>query len=125
MTATELQAWLESYRQAWETRDADAVAALFADDAAYHETPFGRPAEGKDGVRAYWVQATRHQKDVTFAFDILSVGGDTGIARWRAEFTRVPSEVRVRLDGVFLLEFDADGRCRCLREWWHKAESPC
>jgi SnoaL-like protein len=115
VTAPLLKEWLEKYRQAWESRDADLAAALFTDEATCHETPFGRPAKGKDGVRSYWSGATAHQRNVNF---------DAGIARWCAEFTRVPSGVRTRLDGVFLLEFDAAGSCRSLREWWHRTESP-
>ena len=124
MTSPQLHAWLEQYRQAWETRDADAAAALFTDAAAYYETPFGRPAQGKDGVRAYWGAATEHQRNVKFRHEVLAVTGDAGIARWWADYTRVPSGVKVRLDGVFLVEFDADGLCRSLREWWHRTEAP-
>lgn len=123
MTKSQLHAWLERYGQAWETRDADAAAALFAEAAAYYETPFGKPAQGKEGVRAYWCAATGHQSNVRFRHEILSATGDAGIARWWAEFTRVPSGAKVQLDGVFLLEFDAEGLCRTLREWWHRSET--
>jgi hypothetical protein len=27
------------------------------------------------------------------------------------------------LDGIFLLEFNDEGLCRDLREWWHRAET--
>ena len=124
MTSPELRAWLEQYRQAWETRDAGAAARLFADDAAYHETPFGTPARGKDGVRAYWSAATEHQRQVKFSYEVLSVTGDSCIAHWRAEYTRVPSGVQAWLDGVFVLEFETGGLCRTLREWWHRTEAP-
>jgi ketosteroid isomerase-like protein len=124
VTRPQLQVWLEKYGKAWETRDPDAVAALFTDGAAYYETPFGKPAQGRTGVHAYWRAATGHQRNVKFSFEVLSVHGDVGIARWWAEFTRVSTGVKTRLDGVFLLEFDADGFCRTLREWWHKTQVP-
>lgn len=124
MTEERLHDWLERYGHAWETRDPDAAAALFADDAAYHETPFGTPARGKDGIVAYWRAATENQRDVRFSHEAVALTGDTGIARWWAEFTRTSSGARARLDGIFLLEFDADGSCRTLREWWHKTEVP-
>ena len=124
MTSAELTTWLERYGQAWEARDPDAVAALFTDDAAYYETPFGKPAQGRDGVRAYWAAATRNQRQVKFSFEVSSVAGEVGIARWWAEYTREPTGLMARLDGIFLLEFDASGQCRTLREWWHRAETP-
>src|SRR5262245_5027839 len=86
VTGSQLHAWLDRYRQAWETRDAEAAATLFTDDASYHETPFGEPARGKEGVRAYWRKVTEHQRDVGFSFEVLSVTANGGIARWRAEF---------------------------------------
>ena len=124
MTSGDLQKWLERYRQAWETRDASAAAALFTDDATYYETPFGRPARGKEGVHAYWSAVTANHRDVKFSYEILSVSGDTCIALWQAEFRRTPSGLKTLLDGIFLLEFDAKGSCRKLREWWHKSEAP-
>ena len=123
MTAPELQSWLERYGRAWEARDADLAAALFTDDVAYYETPFGEPARGKNGVRAYWRAATRTQRDVRFSSLVLSVAGEVGVARWWAEHARESSGARARLDGIFLLEFDADGRCRTLREWWHRTDA--
>ena len=122
MSTHDLHAWLEWYRRAWETCDPDAAAALFSDDATYFETPFGPPACGKDGVRAYWAQATEHHRNVTFSHEIVSMIGQTGVARWQAEYTKANSGVRSRLDGIFLLEFDEAGLCRVLREWWHRTE---
>ncbi len=123
MTSSQFLAWLEGYRQAWETRDPEAAAALFVGDATYYETPFGPPAQGKDGIRKYWAAATGSQRDVSFSYEILSISDARGVARWWAEFTRIPSGVKARLDGIFLLEFDANGLCRSLREWWHKSEA--
>jgi uncharacterized protein (TIGR02246 family) len=120
---TELRTWLEGYRQAWETRDPEAAAALFSEDARYYETPFLAPAQGRDGVRDYWANATRNQSDITFSYDVVSVSGDRCIARWWATFRRVSSGITVSLDGIFLLEFNEDGLCRELREWWHRSEA--
>ena len=103
--------------------DPEAVVALFSEDARYYETPFLPPARGHDGVRDYWANATRKQSDVSFSYEVVSLFGDRGIARWWAEFTRVSSGTRAALDGIFLLEFDNEGLCRELREWWHITET--
>ena len=123
MNDTGLSAWLEAYRQAWESRDPYAAAALFSADAEYFETPFGTPARGPEGVRDYWANATRNQSDITFSYVIVCTSGDAAVARWEAAFTRVTSGVTARLDGVFLLRFDGEGLCRELREWWHIVEA--
>ena len=122
MNTHDFEAWLERYRNAWETRDADEAAALFSDDATYQETPFVPPAHGKDGVHAYWTEATEHHRNVTFSHQIVSLTANTGVALWQAEYTKANSGARSRLDGIFLLEFDENGLCRRLREWWHRTE---
>ena len=122
MTVHDLETWLAAYGQAWESRDPQAAAALFSEDASYHETPFAEPAEGQDGVREYWAEATGNHRDVRFSFEIVSFSASRGIARWWAEYTRATSGVRARLDGIFLLDFDDNGLCRTLREWWHKSD---
>ena len=32
--------WVEGYRRAWETADADLLLTLFTEDASYRSTPF-------------------------------------------------------------------------------------
>jgi hypothetical protein len=46
------------------------------------------------------------------------------MATWRADFTRLPDQYKVRIEGVLSAEFGAPGKCRVFREWWHSAESP-
>ncbi len=122
MNENALANWLEAYGRAWERRDPEAAATLFSPDARYFETPFAAPATGRDGVRAYWADATRNQTDISFSFDIVSVSAGRGVARWRSRFTRLSTGASVTLDGIFLLEFDDDGLCRELHEWWHRSE---
>ena len=122
MDPAALDSWLGAYKRAWEDRDPEAAADLFAADATYHETPFDEPSRGRDGVFEYWSGATRAQRDVRFSYEILATTENGGVAHWRASFARPPAKDRVELDGVFLVELDADGRCTEFREWWHMQE---
>src|SRR5437764_15189449 len=45
---------LERFGAGWERGDVDAIAAVFAPDAAFLGTPFGERAAGIDAIRAYW-----------------------------------------------------------------------
>ena len=119
LTTAELDGWLGAYEQAWERKDADAAARLFAPGARYFETPYSEPFEGPAGVREYWSRVTADQKDIDFGYTSIAVTGHTGVASWSATFTTISGGVRVELNGVFVLEFDDDKRCTVLREWWH------
>lgn len=113
----DIGSWLEAYRQAWETADADAAAALFTKASTYRSNIFQEPHEGREGVHRYWQEVTRTQSDVRVR-----------IGRPFAEGNRVAAEfwTMMRVDGAettlpgcLLLEFDEDGLCRSLREYWH------
>jgi uncharacterized protein (TIGR02246 family) len=118
------ESWLNAYGRAWEKLDSEAFADLFTADAAYHETPFGPPVRGRAAIREYLAGAARTQERVKFSHEVLAVSGDTGIARWRASFVRVPSGAAVDLDGIFLVVLNDDNRCSEFREWWHRQEAP-
>jgi ketosteroid isomerase-like protein len=119
ISASGLEAWLAGYESAWEERDADAAAALFSDDALYYEDPYSDPFEGPAGIRQYWANVTADQRNVDFESSIVGIVGSTGVARWSARFTLASNGADVELNGIFLLDFDTDGKCRQLREWWH------
>ena len=123
-TVEQFSQWLRAYQAAWEGRDPVAAARLFSDDARYHWTPLVPPQQGPAEIAAVWEQAVSQQRDIRFTFAVFGVSGSTGMATWRADFTRLPDQFKVRIEGVLSAEFAAAGQCRIFREWWHSAESP-
>lgn len=119
VSAAELDAWLAAYGKAWERKDADAAASLFAEDARYFETPYAEAFEGRAGIGEYWARVTADQRDIRFRYATIAVDGNTGIASWSATFTTISGGAKVELNGVFVLEFDERKHCVVLREWWH------
>lgn len=116
------KSWLERYGCAWMARDAQAAANLFAEGGTYRVTPFLEAMQGRSAILDYWVHVTETQRDVQFGYEILAVTEEAGIARWWASFLIVPQGLQTRLDGIFLINLDDDGRCKALREWWHKLQ---
>jgi len=112
--------WLESYKRAWESRDADAAAALFTPDAHYREQPYQEPFEGPAGVRAYWAEVTSTQSDVRFRYGAPLVVGDRVVAEWWVTMKNGGADVT--LAGIFLLRLDDGGLCSDLVEYWHFSE---
>ena len=109
--------WLEGYRKAWESRDADAAAALFTSDSTYREQPYADAFLGQQGVHDYWTRVTETQSEVKFRYGKPVVEGNRAAAEWWV--TMLNGGVEVTLAGEFLLLFDNSGKCRELREYWH------
>jgi len=122
MTSNAFASWLDAYRRAWESRDPQAAADLFAEDGTYQVTPFVEPMRGRQAILEYWTHVAQTEQDIQFGYEVLSVTQEQGIARWWASFVRVPPGAQTRLDGIFLLSLYENGRCHSLREWWHKLQ---
>lgn len=122
LSRKKFEEWLRRYGDAWEQRDPQAAAALFAEDARYYWTPFQQPKIGPEGIAAAWHEATSGQRNVHFSFEVVGVAGATGIARWHTALERLTTTREVELDGVLLCEFVGQMRCRVFREWWHSTD---
>jgi hypothetical protein len=75
-----------------------------------------------DAFRQWLNGAQEGQTDVCFEATPILLQADTGWARWKATFRRVPTGATVELDGVLEAFFDGQGRCSIFREWWHRRE---
>jgi hypothetical protein len=115
----DVDSWIETYRQAWEQRDADLVVPLFTEDGWYRSYIFDEPHVGHEGVRAYWESVTSTQSDVGVRMGHPIVDGDRVAVEWWTEMNSDGEPATVT--GALLLRFAADGRCEELREYWHHA----
>ena len=115
--------WLQKYGRAWEARDAKAAAELYAEGGTYQVTPFVEPMRGRVAILEYWTNVAQTEEDIHFEYEILAVTPEQGIARWWASFVRVPPGLQTKLDGIFVISLDGQGKCTQLREWWHKHQT--
>jgi hypothetical protein len=116
------KSWLDAYGQAWVNRNPEAASGLFSEDGTYQVTPFLEPLRGRKAIFEYWSEVARTEENIRFGYEILLANAELNIARWSASFVRVPPGLQTKLDGIFLISLDAEGRCKSLREWWHKLQ---
>ena len=112
-----IEEWIEAYRVAWENRDPEAAAALFSRDCSYRENIIEEAHLGRDGVAQYWSTVTEAQSEVSVRMGRPFAKND----RVAVEFwtNMLAGSDPVTLAGCLLLDFDSDGLCRRLREYWH------
>lgn len=123
MERTSFESWLEEYGRAWRDKNPQAAADLYTDDGTYQVTPFVKSMRGRPAIFEYWSEVARTEDNIQFGYEVLAVTPEAGIAQWWASFVIVPQGLQTKLDGIFLISLDASGRCRSLREWWHKEQN--
>ncbi|NKZ09193.1 nuclear transport factor 2 family protein [Actinomadura latina] len=111
--------WIDRLEAGWRNRDADAIAALFAEDARYRQGPFGDPRVGRAAIRAHWAATLGRQRDPLIWFGEPLVAGRRAALEWWCVL-HDPSEGTPRTAaGCVTLWFGGDGLCRALHEYWH------
>ena len=112
--------WAERYRSAWEEADSEAVAELFMQEGTYRDNIYELPHRGRRGVIAYWEGVTSAQSDVSVKMGKPYVDGNRAVVEFWTKMTVAGNPVT--LAGALFLEFNEDGLCRSLHEYWNFIE---
>ena len=132
LTHADVQAWLDRYVEAWQSYDAEAIGALFAEDAAYRYQPWGEPTVGRDAIVHDWLNpggsADGRDKPGTWSarYEPWAVDGRRAVVVGEtAYFTDASQAVEEkRYWNNWLIEFDDAGRCRSFVEYYMQRKKP-
>jgi uncharacterized protein (TIGR02246 family) len=91
-----IRRFMETYKQAWETRDDTLLCSLFAPDGVYHNTPFDRQV-GHAAIAQYW-DRVKLQDDIHFDYAVVAKTPTGGVATWSTRY-RVTSEKMFAIGG--------------------------
>jgi ketosteroid isomerase-like protein len=117
-------AWLDGYSRAWGTYDPEEISALFSADAVYFYDPFHDPVRGREAIVADWIKDRDEAGTYEGRYRPVLVAGDQAVARGYSRYLNTNGTVRDEYDNLFLLRFDADGRCAEYREWYMRKPAP-
>ena len=117
-------AWLDGYTQAWGSYDPEKIGALFSEDAVYSYNPFDEPVRGREAIVASWLEDRDDPGTYEGGYRPVLVAGDQAVARGYSRYLDTNGTVADEYDNLFLLRFDADGRCQEFREWYMQKPKP-
>ncbi|MEA2608067.1 MAG: hypothetical protein QOJ75_310 [Chloroflexota bacterium] len=124
MTHDDVQRWLDAYVAAWRTYDPSAVGDLFSDGAEYRFHPWGEPVRGRDAIVRAWVapEGSESKRDAPDSWDAkyepYVVDGNRAVAVGWSRYVAQGDTPEKHYHNCYLLEFDADGRCRGFTEFF-------
>jgi ketosteroid isomerase-like protein len=111
-------AWLDGYSRAWKTYDPEQIGELFSEDAVYFDNPFDEPVRGREAIVASWLEDPDEEGTYEGRYRPVLVAGDQAVANGYSRYLDGDGGVVKEFDNLFLLRFDADGRCVEYREWY-------
>ncbi len=107
--------WLARYVEAWRTYDAEAIGALFSEDAVYRFHPWDEGEEtvrGREAIVSNWLEEPDEPGSWEAAYRPWTVDGERAVAVGTSRYLATEDAPEAVYHNVFLLRFDDDGRCR-------------
>ena len=99
--------WVGAYVTAWKTNSRDDIAALFTEDAEYHESPYTTEWLGREAIIAGWQGRWEWQAGGwEFEWTIESVDGVTVVIVGVGHYARLGN-----FENRWTVTFDESGRC--------------
>ena len=130
MTRADVDRWLERYVAAWMSYDAAAIGDLFTADAEYRYHPWDGPVVGRGAIVQDWLNpggnaANRDQPGtVEGHYSCFTADGERAVATGTTVYRDSQDGPPTRhYENVWLMEFEADGRCRSFTEYYMKRKS--
>ncbi len=118
MSKERFEHWFENLIRIWVAKNPNKVADMVAEKFIWYETPFDQPLTTKVDLLKEW-QTILDQEEISVIYEIYSIEGDLAIAHWHASFTRVLSQEKAELDGIYKVVLDSEGKCTEFRQWYN------
>jgi ketosteroid isomerase-like protein len=111
----DVSGWVSAYEAAWRTAGTEKLNDLFAPDVVYLPSPWARPLSGLAALCEFW-QAERDGPDEVFGLqsEVVAVDGRVAVVRVSVDYADAESG---RWRDLWVLRFDAEGRCTEFEEW--------
>ena len=117
-----VSAWLDKYVEAWKSYDPHIIGDLFSEEALYYYDPFQEPISGRSSIVSSWLEDPDLPGSFSAHYELIAIDGDVAVANGRTTYMEDDSvTIDSEFDNIFILRFDADGRCSEYREWYMQA----
>ena len=103
----ELKALTTSWNDAWNSKDASALASFFAEGATYYEPDFTEPQDGASGIAAVAEKTWADWPEASFEQVSMTVEDPRVVLEWRSTATHRSGTI-LNLEGVDVLTWSGD-----------------
>ena len=110
--------WAQTWERAWASKDAEAIAALYAPGAMYRSHAMRDPEPG--GALAYTQREFALEDAIECRFGTPVAAGGRASVEWWASYVEDGRELT--LAGATVLQFDAEGLVVDHLDYWVEAD---
>lgn len=121
MDHDDVQDWLDAYIDAWASNDAEAIGALFSEDAVYSYRPWesdDMTPRGRDAIVSAWLKQAIDPDIWEAQYQPYLVGENKAVAVGWTRYRPIGGNPERTFHNAYLLEFDEEKRCSSFHEYW-------
>jgi len=119
-TADELRALIATYVSTLNSRDPDAIAALFAEDAVQADPVSSPPNIGRDAIRAFFIGGIEASEGWTFSAPSVHTCGDHVAINF--QIVVESSGTTMTIGGIEVFTVNGDGLIASVNAYWDEAD---
>ena len=113
-----VEQWVDAYERAWRRPGTDGLDELFSEEVSYRPSPWAQAIRGVVALRRFWEQARVNDAEgFVMTSDVVAVEGATAVVRVAVEYGDGE-----RWRDLWIVTFDAAGRCAVFEEWPFRPE---
>jgi steroid delta-isomerase len=120
VTPDDLRGRIAAYVDALNTRDPDAIAALFAEDAVQADPASDPPNRGRAAIAAFFEGSVAASDDWTFAAEAVHTCAAQVAIDFRIDVETGGSTMTI--SGIEVFTFDDDGLITSVYAYWDAAD---
>lgn len=110
---------MDTFAKGWSKTDLDLLMSVFAEEAAFIETPFSSPLKGTLAIRRWWADVPYYQSEITVSTGEVYSAGPWFSAEFKAVFRRRRTGEWVEARGAIFCETSGE-QITEMRMYWHR-----
>lgn len=119
-TSDELRARIAAYVSTLNSRDPDAIAALFAEDAVQADPVSSPPNIGRDAIRTFFTGSIAASEGWTFSAPVVHTCGDQVAINFQIAVES--SGTTMTIGGIEVFTVNDDGLIASVNAYWDEAD---
>jgi steroid Delta-isomerase len=120
MTSEKISTLVQRYFAATRAMDVNAWLACFADNAISHDPYGGRPVQGKEELRNFFLSVATAFKEIGFTEDFVTVAGNRAALKFTARGTGKNGKPAIG-EGIDIFEINDRGTIQTMWGYWDPA----
>lgn len=123
MLKEKYEKWTKEFMESWKELDWKRTLETLDKNVEYYENPIDKPCQNFEEVTNLWNVVEENQKDISYEFEIISYDENTCIINWQMTRTMTKTGAKQKIDGIFLVSINDEGKCTFFKQWRFTRES--